>query len=169
MKINRFCVLILISIAFLGAGGAAKIANNSVVQYLDPEFITASIAEHGPSLLSVVAGQGQEGLRRPLAAKLTAYLVEQLPEEKFIGAIQTLDPINDADLTEEYARMIDDYAKAATLNNRTLRKVGETTGIRYLLHVKLLDQSHIETIGTALLSDDIINLHGESVNIFGLV
>lgn len=65
--------------------------------------------------------------------------------------------------------MIDDYAKAATLNNRTLRKVGETTGIRYLLHVKLLDQSHIETIGTALLSDDIINLHGESVNIFGLV
>jgi hypothetical protein len=155
--------------AWLWSGCAAKVMDNSQLQYLAPEFTENSLAEHGLSLLPIVAGHGQEGLRRPLGAKLDSNLTNQLPDDKFIGTIQTLDLINEANLTEAYAQMIDDYAQAAILNKSTLRRIGEAIGIRYLLHVKLLDQSHTETIGPALLSDDIINRQIKNVSIFGQV
>ena len=161
-------MLLLLS-ACLCAGCAARVIDDSKLQYLAPEFTENSLSEHGLSLLPVVAGEGQEGLRRPLAAKLEAHLADRLPEGRFAGTIQTLDLINEADLTEAYAQMIDDYARAAILNKRTLHRIGEATGVRYLLHVKLLDQSHTETIGPALLSDEIINLQIRNVSIFGQV
>ena len=161
--------LMLVLMAWLWSGCAAKVMDNSQLQYLAPEFTDNSLSEHGLSLLPIVAGHGQEGLRRPLGAKLDSNLTNQLPDDKFIGTIQTLDLINEANLTEAYAQMIDDYAQAAILNKKTLRQIGEAAGIRYLLHVKLLDQSHTETIGPALLSDDIINRQIKNVSIFGQV
>ena len=104
-----------------------------------------------------------------MAAKLEAHLATRLPEGRFAGAIQTLDLINEANLTEAYAQMIDDYARAAILNKRTLHRIGEATGIRYLLHVKLLDQSRTERLAQAFLSDDIVSLEGKNVSIFGQV
>ena len=161
-------MLLLLS-ACLCAGCAARVIDDSKLQYLAPEFTENSLSEHGLSLLPVVAGEGQEGLRRPLAAKLEAHLADRLPEGRFAGTIQTLDLINEADLTEAYAQMIDDYARAAILNKRTLHRIGEATGVRYLLHVKLLNQSHTERIAPALLSDDIVSLEGKNVSIFGQI
>jgi len=43
-------------------------------------------------------------------------------------------------LTEDYSKLIDDYDHSAILNKSTLRKVGEATGTRYVLYVKLLEQ-----------------------------
>lgn len=168
-KKASFNISMLLLMAWLWSGCAAKVMNNSQLQYLAPEFTENSLFEHGLSLLPIVAGHGQEGLRRPLGAKLDSNLANQLPHGKFIATIPTLDLINEANLTEAYAQMIDDYARAAILNKKTLRRIGEATGIRYLLHVKLLDQSHRETVGPALLSDEIINLQVRNVSIFGQV
>ena len=165
----QYCVLLLLLSAGFWTGCAARVIDDSKLQYLAPEFTYNSLSEYGLSLLPVVAGQGQEGLRRPLAAKLEAHLAARLPEGRFAGAIQTLDLINEANLTEAYAQMIDDYARAAILNKRTLHQIGEATGIRYLLHVKLLDQSRTERIQQAFLSDDIVSLEGKNVSIFGQV
>ena len=165
----HYYVALLLLAAGFWTGCAAKVVDDSKLQYLAPEFTANSLAEHGLGLLPVVAGQGQEGLRRPLAAKLEAHLTAQLPEGSFYGAIQMLDLINEADLTEAYAQMIDDYARAAILNKRTLHKIGEATGIRYLLHVKLLDQSRTERLAAAVLSDDVVSLEGKNVVIFGQV
>lgn len=167
-RFHNFIALLVLSSGFW-IGCAARVIDDSKLQYLAPEFTDNSLTEHGLSLLPVVAGQGQEGLRRPLAAKLEVHLTTQLPEGRFSGAIQTLDQINEADLTEAYAQMIDDYARAAILNKRTLHEIGEATGIRYLLHVKLLDQSRTERLARAVLSDDIVSLEGKNVNIFGQV
>ena len=167
-NIQYYVLLLLLSAGFW-TGCAARVIDDSKLQYLAPEFTYNSLFEHGLGLLPVVAGQGQEGLRRPLAARLEAHLTAQLPEERFSGAIQTLDLINEANLTEAYAQMIDDYARAAILNKRTLNKIGEATGIRYLLHVKLLDQSHTEKIQKAFLSDMMVPLEGKNVTIFGQV
>ena len=167
-NIQYYVLLLLLSAGFW-TGCAARVIDDSKLQYLAPEFTYNSLFEHGLGLLPVVAGQGQEGLRRPLAARLEAHLTAQLPEERFSGAIQTLDLINEANLTETYAQMIDDYARAAILNKRTLHRIGEATGIRYLLHVKLLDQSRTERLAPAFLSDDIVSLEGKNVTIFGQV
>lgn len=171
MQASRFCkcmaLLLLASVFWVGC--AARVIDDSKLQYLAPEFTDNSLSEHGLSLLPVVAGLGQEGLRRPLAAKLEGHLATQLPDGRFSGAIQTLDLINEADLTEAYAQMIDDYARAAILNKRTLHNIGDATGIRYLLHVKLLDQSRTERLAQAVLSDDIVSLEGKNVSIFGQV
>ena len=154
MRAIRFhsCIVLLLLSAGFWTGCAARIVDDSQLQYLDPEFTVSSLFDHGLGLLPVVAGQGQEGLRRPLAAKLEAHLTAQLPEGRFYGAIQMLDLINEANLTEAYAQMIGDYEQAAILNKRTLREIGKATGIRYLLHVKLLDQSRTERLAKALLS-----------------
>jgi hypothetical protein len=167
-NIQYYVLLLLLSAGFW-TGCAARVIDDSKLQYLAPEFTYNSLSEHGLGLLPVVAGQGQEGLRRPLAAKLEAHLAARLPEGRFAGAIQTLDLINEANLTEAYAQMIDDYARAAILNKRTLHQIGEATGIRYLLHVKLLDQSRTERIQQAFLSDNIVSLEGKNVSIFGQV
>lgn len=171
MQSTRFhsCVALLLLSAVVWSGCAARIVDDSQLQYLDPEFTVSSLFDHGLGLLPVVAGQGQEGLRRPLAAKLETHLTAQLPEESFYGAIQMLDLINEANLTEAYAQMIGDYERAAILNKRTLREIGKATGIRYLLHVKLLNQSRTERLAKALLSDDIVSLEGKNVTIFGQV
>ena len=48
-------------------------------------------------------------------------------------------------------------------------KLAKQPGIRYLLHVKLLDQSRTERLAAAVLSDDIVSLEGKNVVIFGQV
>ncbi len=171
MRTYRLChfMMLLLFSAGIWTGCAARIVDDSQLQYLDPEFTVSSLFDHGLGLLPVVAGQGQEGLRRPLAAKLEAHLAAQLPEGRFYGAIQTLDLINEASLTEAYAQMIGDYEQAAILNRRTLHEIGKATGIRYLLHVKLLDQSRTERLAPAFLSDDVVSLEGKNVSIFGQV
>lgn len=171
MRAKRFhsCIVLLLLSTGFWTGCAAKIVDDSQLQYLDPEFTVSSLFDHGLGLLPVVAGQGREGLRRPLAAKLEAHLTAQLPEGRFYGAIQMLDLINEANLTEAYAQMIGDYEQAAILNKRTLHEIGKATGIRYLLHVKLLDQSRTERLAKALLSDDIVSLEAKNVTIFGQV
>ncbi|MDE0298792.1 MAG: hypothetical protein OXN17_09185 [Candidatus Poribacteria bacterium] len=160
---------IVLLMAGLLTGCAARVIDDSQLQYLAPEFTVESLSDHGLSLLPVVAGQGQEGLRRPLAAKLEAHLSSHLPEGRFLGAIETLDLLNEANLTEAYAQMIDDYSRAAILNKKTLHRIGQATGIRYLLHVKLLDQSRTERIQQAFLSDNLVSLEGKNVSIFGQV
>ena len=168
-KRSCHCVMLLLCLAGFWTGCAARIVDDSQLQYLDPEFTVSSLFDHGLGLLPVVAGQGQEGLRRPLAAKLETHLAAQLPEGSFYGAIQMLDLINEANLTEAYAQMIGDYEQAAILNKRTLHEIGKATGIRYLLHVKLLDQSRTERLAKALLSNNIVSLEGKNVTIFGQV
>ena len=71
MRTKNFLLhlLMLVLMAWLWSGCAAKVMDNSQLQYLAAEFTENSLAEHGLSLLPIVAGHGQEGLRRPLGAK----------------------------------------------------------------------------------------------------
>ena len=68
-NIQYYVLLLLLSAGFW-TGCAARVIDDSKLQYLAPEFTYNSLSEYGLSLLPVVAGEGQEGLRRPLAAKL---------------------------------------------------------------------------------------------------
>lgn len=133
--------IVLAVIVFFTTGCAARLVNTSQLQYLAPEFNEESLAAEGLGLLPIVAGTGQEGIRRPLADKLNILLYARLPERKFLGNLETMDLINDAALTGSYARLITDYNRSAILDKSTLRRINGALGVRYVLYVKLLEQS----------------------------
>ena len=142
---NRKCYAVFtLFIVLYITSCAVPIVDHSRLQYIAPDLDNNSLVEGGMSLLPVVAGDGQEGLRRPLANKLNKHLDNILPEGKFIGALQTMDLINNAGLTEYYSKMIEDYDRAAILNKDSLIKIGGAVGVEYLLYVKLLEQSRVE-------------------------
>jgi hypothetical protein len=150
-------------------GCAARVIDTSKLQYIAPEFDANSLAKEGLSLLPVVAGAGQEGLRRPLGSDLNRHLSGKLPEGKFFGNLETIDLINNAKLTEDYSKAIDDYNRSAILNKETLRKIGEAIGVRYLLYVKLLEQVQTQGLTRGSLSGDLIKTRGKKVSLFGQV
>lgn len=69
--------------------------------------------------------------------------MSSLPEGKFITSTNVMDSINNANLTEDYAKLINSYETTAILDKRSLSKISETISCRYVLHVKLIDQSVI--------------------------
>ncbi|MBC8236513.1 hypothetical protein H8E77_43760 [bacterium] len=161
-------MILTISILFI-VGCAARVIDNSKLQYIAPEFNEDSLAKEGLSLLPIVAGAGQEGLRRPLGDKLNKHLSGELPEGKFLGNLETMDLINNAELTEDYSKLIDDYNRSAILNKSTLHKIGEAIGVRYLLYVKLLEQVRTQGLTVGTLTGDLVKTTGKRVNLFGQV
>ena len=87
MRTTRFnnCVALLLLSAGFWIGCAARVVDDSKLQYLAPEFTYNSLSEYGLSLLPVVAGEGQEGLRRPLASKLEAHLATRAARREIRG------------------------------------------------------------------------------------
>lgn len=150
-------------------GCAAPVTQNVKFDYFATESKQGALAEGGLGLLPVVASAGQEGLRRPFGNKLNQDLSNKFPEGKFIGDLETIALISNAGLTEDYARLINDYNRSAILNKDSLIKIGAVIGVEHLLYVKLLEQSQTEGIAPRLLSKDPLVVKGIKMNIFGQV
>ena len=148
---------------------AAPVIDTSKLQYIAPEFKEDSLVGEGLSLLPVVAGAGQEGLRRPLGDKLNKHLGNELPEGKFIGTLETMDLINNAELTGDYSKLIEDYDRSAILNKSILHKIGEAVGVEHLLYVKLLEQVQTRGLTPGVLTKGLVETRGTRVNLFGQV
>ena len=162
-------VMILAISMFFIVGCAARLINNSQLQYIVPEFGEDSLATGGLSLLPIVAGAGQEGVRRPLGEKMNNHLSGVLPEGQFLGNLETMDFINNAELTEDYSKLIGDYDRSAILNKTTLHKISEAVGVRYLLYVKLLEQVRTQGVTRGVLTRNLVKTKGKRVNLFGQV
>lgn len=150
-------------------GCAAPITQNVKFDYFATESKQGALAAGGLGLLPVVAGAGQEGLRRPFGNKLNKDLSNKFPEGKFIGNLETIALINNAGLTEDYSRLMNDYNRSAILNKDSLIKIGAVIGVEHLLYVKLLEQSQTEGLAPRLLSKDPLVVKGIKMNIFGQV
>ena len=151
------------------SGCAAPITQNVKFDYFATESKQGALAEEGLGLLPVVASAGQEGLRRPFGNKLNQDLSNKFPEGKFIGDLETIALINNAGLTEDYSRLIDDYNRSAILNKGSLIKIGTVVGVEYLLYVELLEQSHTEGLAPRILSKDPLVVKEIKMNIFGQI
>lgn len=141
------------------AGCAAPVTQNVKFNYFATESKQGALAEGGLGLLPVVADASQEGLRGSLHNELNKHLSNKLPEGKFIGNLEAVDLINNAGLTENYSKLIEDYNRSATLNKNSLITIGRAVGVEHLLYVKLLEQSQTQELVP----------QGISMNIFGQV
>jgi len=150
------------------SGCAAPVQDFSRVQYVDSTFTAESLRAGGISLLPVLAGEGQEGIRRPLADLLSRYLDEQLGE-KYVDHIKSIDRINEGKLAETYASVIDTHEKTGILDRPGIKAIGKFLGTRYLLFVKLLGQDISSDVEYGVLSKGLVRVEQKDVNIFGQV
>lgn len=126
---TALCVVLL--------GCAANICDKSKVQYVKEGFSSTSLESGGLALLPVVAGQGQEGYRRPFAESLNKAIASLKPNLKFLKWQKTMEILNEQNLTETYQNVISTYRETAIIDKNFLHEIGYALGVRYLLFVSL--------------------------------
>lgn len=114
-----------------------KPLDTSCVTYKSSELSIEEMNNFNIAILPVLEGEGFEGFRRLTGEELTKVFRVTLSSDKVLSPIQTLNSINDANLTEEYSDLIEDYNRSAILNKQTLKMLGEALGCRYLIYSKV--------------------------------
>lgn len=138
-KLLKITLPIILSILFLNC--AATIQDLSKVQYVKEGLNTDSLFLYGIALLPVVAGQGQEGYRRPFGNAINENIKNELPNLKFLPWQKSMDLLNEYSLTEEYQAIISQYQTTAIIDKNLMRDLGDALDVRYLLFVSLEDFS----------------------------
>ncbi|MGE0715016.1 MAG: hypothetical protein AB7P02_06210 [Alphaproteobacteria bacterium] len=89
------------------------------------------------AVLTPTATFGQEENRQSLAMLFSEAMGEARPDLSVMPLSETLSRINAAGLSEPYDKMYTVYRNTGLLDRDTLRRVGEATGARYLVQLKL--------------------------------
>lgn len=84
---------------------------------------------------STVTGQEQE--KQAVALTFSDVLKSERKSLRVVTLAETLGALNKAGLADEYKHMYDDYRDTGLLARPVLRRVGEATGSRYLIQLKL--------------------------------
>jgi hypothetical protein len=84
---------------------------------------------------STVTGQEQE--KQAVALTFSDVLRSERKDLRVVTLAETLGALNKAGLADEYKQMYDDYRDTGLLARQVLRRVGEATGARYLVQLKL--------------------------------
>jgi len=113
------------------------IVDRSQVSYVGGDFTPQHLRTEGAGMLPVVAGQGQEAYRRPMADQMSIAVTSAMGEGTFLDWRQTMEGLNAADLSDAYQSLIATYRETAILRRETVSKLGQALGVRYLLFVSL--------------------------------
>lgn len=92
---------------------------------------------YGLAFITPSTVTGQEEDKQALALTFAEVLVAERPAVRCVTLPETLGAINRAGLAEEYKVMYEDYRDTGIFKRDILRKVGEATGTRYLVQLKL--------------------------------
>ena len=132
-RLTMFALIFLI----IGNGCATAIKDKSSVNYVANSFNPAELRSGGLAMLPVVAGQGQEAFRRPLAEALSTSCALAMKPGRFLSWRETMQLLNDNDMSDEYQSMISTYRETSILRKETVSLLGELLECRYLLFVSL--------------------------------
>lgn len=137
-RILMLAAVVLVA-AMTGSGCAAVIRDKSRVNYVGDDFGPDCLCHEGLAMLPVVAGQGQEGYRRPMGEQVSIAVAAAMGEATFLDWRETMERINAADLSDTYQDLITTYRETAILQRDNVAQLGDTLGVRYLLFVSLED------------------------------
>jgi hypothetical protein len=141
--LKKSLYLLLLLMLFTGCATIIPI-DTSVVTYKSDEVQYQDFKKSEIAVLPVLAGDGYEGFRRVTADKITSALGKNLPNMKVLSQRETLNKLNEFNLSESYAKMMDDYSKTAILNRKTLNSIGNKLGCKYLLYSKVDTERSVE-------------------------
>ena len=95
------------------------------------------LRQHGVALLTPATVTGQEEDKQTLALIFAETVKAQAPEVRVVTLPETLGAINRAGLASDYRRMLEGYRDTGVLERDGLRRIGQATGVRYLVLLKL--------------------------------
>jgi hypothetical protein len=106
--------------------------NEHVVSLHGGDLETAGIAFVTPSTIT-----GQEQEKQAVALAFADVMASERPRVKVVTLAETLGAVNRAGLVDAYRRMYEDYRDTALLPADVLRRLGSSTGARYIGQLKL--------------------------------
>ncbi len=80
---------------------------------------------------------GQEEDKQALALVFTEVMSQLHPDIHYVALAETLSAVNKAALTDEYRLMYDHYRYTGIFKQSTLQKIGQVSGARYVIQLKL--------------------------------
>lgn len=92
---------------------------------------------HGIAFITPSTITGLEEDRQALALTFSDVLKRLRPAIHSVTLSETLGQLNSKGLTDEYKAMFEDYRDTGIFQARTLRKISEAVGVRYLGQLKL--------------------------------
>jgi hypothetical protein len=95
------------------------------------------LSAHGIGFITPSTVTGQEEDKQALALVFADVIRSKRPEIRCVRLSEVLGSINRNGLAEEYKQMFEDYRYTSIFKRKTLKKVGEVTGVRYLVQIKL--------------------------------
>jgi len=145
------------------AGCATQVQTYSSPQHQNLRLSTQQLAEGGLAFLTPSTVTGQEEDKQSLAYVFADALKASRPGIRFDSLPQTIGAVNRAGLAETYRRMYRDYRDTGVFDADMLRQVGEATGMRYLVQLKLanMDQGargRFSLLGLSLLNTQYANM-----------
>lgn len=91
----------------------------------------------GIAFITPSTATGQEEEKQALALIFANTLASRRPQVRIVGLADALSAINKAGLADAYKRMYNDYRDTGLFNRELLKRVGESTGTRYIAQLKL--------------------------------
>ncbi|MFY9327536.1 MAG: hypothetical protein WAO76_05875 [Georgfuchsia sp.] len=146
---RQVSILMVIGIALLLAGCGhqqirASTEQNSKATEGSPDTIVLAnnlrlvdIRTAGIAIITPSSITGQEEDKQALALVFAEVLQEMRPELHIVSLTETLSAINKMALTSEYKKMFEDYRLTGIFERKTLQKVAQVTGARYIAQLKL--------------------------------
>jgi len=124
---------------FLSAllSGCAGPSIYATLQHRSISLKPGDLQHHGIAFITPSSITGREEDRQSLALAFTGILMKTYPDIHVVSLPETLSAINRANLTAEYKSMFDEYQNTGIFQQKTLRKIGEVTGVRYVAQLKL--------------------------------
>lgn len=134
----RALVTILVTAALMLATACSS--SPQVQLSLDYEDFTLSpgdLAAHGVAFITPSSITGHEQDRQTVAFLFAQVLRQEKPEIPVVTLAETLSRINAAGMATEYRDMLDHMDATGVLPSSFLAKVGQVTGARYVVMLKL--------------------------------
>ena len=128
------CVLALL---FAVNTGCARNEIYSSVKFDNIALAADDLEKHGLGFITPSTVTGREQDIQSLAFIFSRVLKEKRSDIRVIGLPETLSAINQAGLADEYKQMYIDYRDTGIFKRSSLQKIGDVSGVRYLVQLKL--------------------------------
>lgn len=139
--VKKVCVFLAMAVSLTGCVNTGQLISNTEVD--DFSLDTNDLHSAGLGFLTPVSATGQEADRVALALAFADAVDESCEDLKVVRLAEVLTAVNEAGMSHDYKKMIDDYQATGIMDRDALKAVGEASGARYLGLLSLGDFSQM--------------------------
>lgn len=135
---TSIAALIVLAVAF-PLTGCETTQVHSTAKQLIINLDQGDLHKHGIAFLTPSTVTGKEEDKQVFALVFTDTLKEKRPDIRYKSLPQSLNAINQADLSRTYKQMVLDYQATGIFNKLSLSEISTAIGTRYIAQLKLAD------------------------------